>query len=79
MSRELRSVEITDHSVKINGLNITDMVTACDIHLDSYLIPEVTIHSVPEVFSFKGTALVDDPRLPRSDGIERLRRRLAGP
>ncbi len=66
--RRPRTVEITDHSVKINGLDISDMVTATDIHLDPNSFPTVTLHSSPDVFSFTGTALVDDPRLDAGDG-----------
>ncbi len=78
--RHPRTVEITAEamtaSLIINGLDISDMTHAVDIHIDADSLPTVTIHSIPDVLSFKGTALVDDPRLPRSDGIERLRRRL---
>ncbi len=76
--RRPRTVEITNHSVVIAGLDVSNMIHAVDLHLDADSLPTVTIHSIPDVISFKGTALVDDPRLPRGDGIERLRRRLAG-
>ncbi len=81
--RRPRTVEITNKamtaSVKIDGLDISDMITGCDIHLDAESLPTVTIHSSPDVFSFKGIAMVDDPRLdanvlgiPRTVPIEML-------
>ncbi len=79
MSRELRSVEITDNRLVINGLDITSMITKAEITLADDSFPVVTIHSRPDVLSFKGTALVDDPRLdanvlgiPRTVPIEML-------
>ncbi len=69
--RRPRTVEITNNkmtaSVVINGLDISDMITGTDIHLDAESFPRVTIHSSPDLFSFTGAALVDDPRLPPVD------------
>ncbi len=74
--RRPRTVEITAEamtaSLIINGFDISDMTHAVDIHIDAESLPTVTIHSIPDVLSFTGIAMVDDPRL---DGIERLRRR----
>ncbi len=69
--RRPRTVEITAEamtaSLVVNGLDISDMVHAVDIHIDADSFPTVTIHSTPDVLSFKGTALVDDPRLDGRD------------
>ncbi len=79
ITNNVADIEILNHSVVINGLDISDMITGCDIHIDADSFPTVTILSSPDVISFKGIALVDDPRLhtnvlgiPRTVPIEML-------
>ncbi len=61
--RRPRTVEITNDSVMINTLDISDMVTKAEVYVDADCFPRVILHSSPDVLSFTGSAMVDDPRL----------------
>ncbi len=69
-----RQVTVTNHSVVVDGRDVSDMVTAVDINVraDGYP-PQVVITALPDAILYSGSAMVTGVPL---DGIERLRRRL---
>ena len=68
-----RQVTVTNHSVIVDGRDISDMVTAVDIRVTPEAFPVLNLQIAPDHILYSGRAMV--PEVPL-DGIERLRRRL---
>ncbi len=71
---DTRQVVVTNHSVVIDGRDISHLVTAVDINVQAgSWLPQVVITAAPDHILYSGSAVV--PEVPL-DGIERLRKRL---
>ena len=70
----IRSVELTDNSVVIDGRDISNLVTGVDLHIRAdQPWPYLSIDMAPDAILYSGPAEVAGVPL---DGIARLRERL---
>lgn len=70
---DTRQVVVTNHSVVIDGRDITHMVTEVEMRVRPDSWPLVLITAAPDEILYSGSAVV--PEVPL-DGIARLRKRL---
>ncbi len=70
-----RTVELTDHSVVIDGRDVSSLVTGTQLTITRQA-PILDLQLVPDAVLYSGSAEVSGVPL---DGIERLRRRLGRP
>lgn len=68
--RNLRHVELTQHSLIVDGRDISNMATGARVEVRAGAHPEVWITAVPDEILFAADAITHGVPL---DGIERLR------
>ncbi len=70
---DTRQVTITNHSVVVDGRDISDMATGLQLTMSGMALPVLELEAVPDAILYSGPAVI--PKVPL-DGIERLRQRL---
>lgn len=71
---DTRQVTITNHSVVVDGRDISHMVTGAHLTVSYNAYPVLELEIVPDAVLYSGSAMVPDLPL---DGIERIRKWLS--